>query len=264
MSSVRARSESGRRLRSIGEVIAELRPEFPELTSSKLRFWETEGLVAPTRLPNGYRKYTEEHLKRLRLILTLQRDQYLPLKVIKDKLAAFDAGGDPFADAGSDRTVDVRDDRQEAAEPDGDHGLRRRLAELASSTFDDDAEARTYGREELLKISGLSRAALGEIEDARMIAALPSGRYDEDSAVIASLAASLLKRGLEVRHIKPTRLTVERELGNIDMLMATHRKRRISGAGTDQQGVLDASREIAAGFLALHAAMLRSAVRSSL
>ena len=82
------------RLRSIGEVIAELRPEFGDLTSSKLRFLESEGLVAPARLPNGYRKYTDAHVQRLRIVLTLQRDQYLPLRVIKEKLARHDAGED--------------------------------------------------------------------------------------------------------------------------------------------------------------------------
>ncbi len=92
MSAVRAEATAPTRLYSIGEVIAELRPEFPDVAPSKLRFLESEGLVAPARLPNGYRKYTATHVQRLRVVLTLQRDQYLPLRVIKDKLAELDAG----------------------------------------------------------------------------------------------------------------------------------------------------------------------------
>ncbi len=72
---------------SIGEVLAQLRAEFPDTTISKLRFLESEGLVEPQRTPSGYRKYSRSDLRRLRYVLTAQRDQYLPLKVIRDQLA---------------------------------------------------------------------------------------------------------------------------------------------------------------------------------
>jgi DNA-binding transcriptional MerR regulator len=263
---------SRQRLRSIGDVLAELRPEFPELTSSKLRFLESEGLVAPARLPNGYRKYTERHVQRLRLVLTLQRDQYLPLRVIKEKLAAFDAGEDVLRGSSQPAAIDLREDRGAAGRPaeqdppsqEAQGDLRHRIAELAGLTFEPVDEHRTYGREELLASCGLSRSSLSEIEDARLISPLPSGRYDEDALIVASVAAQLIARGLEVRHIKPTRHTVERELGTIDSMVAIARKRRNSGDAADQQGLVDASQEIAGGFLALHAALLRSALRSSL
>jgi DNA-binding transcriptional MerR regulator len=71
---------------SIGEVLNQLRPEFPDITISKLRFLETEGLVAPLRTPAGYRKYTTGHVQRLRTILTAQRDRFLPLRVIRERL----------------------------------------------------------------------------------------------------------------------------------------------------------------------------------
>lgn len=256
------------RLRSIGEVLAELRPDFPDLTSSKLRFLEAEGLVTPARLPNGYRKYTEVHVQRLRIVLGLQRDQYLPLRVIKEKMAAYDAGEDIFGEREADHTVDVRDDREGAAEQEllapQEQDLRQRIVTMAALTFEPSDDEASFGREELLAQSGLSRAALGEIEEARLIAAQPSGRYDEDALIIASVIARLLERGLEVRHVKPTRHTVERELGNIDVLVATQRKRRLSGDLGNGQGLVDSQREIAGGFLALHAALLRSALRSSL
>ena len=252
------------RLRSIGEVLAELKPEFHDLTASKIRFLDSEGLVTPARLPNGYRKYTDAHVHRLRVVLTLQRDQYLPLRVIKDKLALYDAGEDVLAEQpAAQETVDVRDDR--ASEDSGDpQPLRHRIAELAAATFAPADQGETYGREELLVKSGLSREMLGEIEDARLLAPLPSGRYDEDSLIIATVAARLAERGVQARHIRPTRHTVDRELGHIETMLAAQRKRRLSGDGSDQANLNDSQREIAGGFLALHAALLRIALRSSL
>ncbi len=251
------------RLRSIGEVIAELRPQFPDVSSSKLRFLEAEGLVTPARLSNGYRKYTDHHVERLRIVLTLQRDQYLPLRVIKEKLAQHDAGHDVFAEPQT-ATVDVRDEAAPAAPQERQQSLRQRIAELAAATFEPTGEIQTFGREELLAASGLSRAALAEIEEARLIGPLPSGRYDEDAVIVASVAARLAERGLQVRHIRPTRITVDREIGNIETLVATQRKRRLSGDAADQNSLLDSQRDIAGGFLALHAALLRIALRSSL
>lgn len=269
MTSVHASSSrSTARLRSIGEVIALLHSDFPELTTSKLRFLESEGLVEPARLPNGYRKYTEAHVQRLRLVLTLQRDQYLPLRVIKEKLVQHDAGHDVLGDRApeSAATVDVRDGRgaaAEAAPAEQPQDAGHRIAELAACAFERTPQ-QTYGREELLKLSGMSRAALAEIEEARLILPLASGRYDADALIIATVASRLADRGVEVRHIKPTRHTVERELGHLETLLATKRKRMLNGDSADQQSLAEAQREIAGGFLALHAALLRSALRSSL
>lgn len=256
------------RLRSIGEVIAELRPEFGDLTPSKLRFLESEGLVAPARLPNGYRKYTDAHVDRLRVVLTLQREQYLPLRVIKEKLVLHDAGEDVLATAQpADSTVDVRDDRAESTTDSPAHEdsaePAAQIAALAVAAFDRHP-AESLGREELLARSGLTRAALSDIEEAKLISASPSGRYDEDALIIAKVAARLAERGVEVRHIRPTRHTVERELGHLETLLATKRKRMLSGGASDQQSLAEAQQEIAGGFLALHAALLRSALRSSL
>src|ERR1700755_1020704 len=84
-----------RGLMSIGEVLAQLRGDFPDVTISKLRFLETEGLVEPRRTPAGYRKYTWTDLARLRYVLTAQRDRYLPLRVIREHLATM---GEPLAE----------------------------------------------------------------------------------------------------------------------------------------------------------------------
>jgi DNA-binding transcriptional MerR regulator len=74
----------------ISEVLAELRADFPDVSVSKIRFLETEGLIAPARSPSGYRRFCAADLDRLRFILTAQRDQYLPLRVIRDRLARLD------------------------------------------------------------------------------------------------------------------------------------------------------------------------------
>jgi len=197
-------------------------------------------------------------------VLALQRDQYLPLKVIKEKLALYDQGHDVLGEATG--TVDVREDREpSASEQEAEQPLRHRIAALAEGTFAHPASgSATYGREELLAQSGLSRAALAEIEDARLIAPQTSGRYDEDALIVATVAARLAVRGVEVRHIKPTRHTVDRELGQIEMLLAAQRKRRLSGGAADLQSLAEAQREVAGGFLALHAALLRIALRTSI
>jgi DNA-binding transcriptional MerR regulator len=260
MSTMRLASAPPDRLRSIGEVIAELRAEFPDISPSKLRFLESEGLVTPARLANGYRKYTESHVQRLRLVLGLQRDQYLPLRVIKEKLAAHDAGTEPIPDP---RTVDVRTEPV----PDGDGTaapakaeVPQRLIDLTAAAFDPNRPAQTYGREEFLAKSGLTRAQLKELEESRLVAPMASGRYHSDALVVASIVAGLAQRGVDVRHIKPTRHTVDREVGNIENLLAAQRKRQLSGTVRDQQELAAAQRELASGFVALHAALLRAAL----
>ena len=81
--------------RSIGQVLPLLKSEFPDISVSKIRFLESEGLVAPERAPSGYRKYAEADVERLRYILRMQRDHYLPLKVIRENLAMMDRGLEP-------------------------------------------------------------------------------------------------------------------------------------------------------------------------
>src|SRR3954469_3007611 len=85
--------------RTIGEVLAELRPTFPELTISKIRFYEAQGLLTPQRTASGYRKFSSDDVARLRYILTAARDHYLPLKVIRAQLEALDRGETPASAA---------------------------------------------------------------------------------------------------------------------------------------------------------------------
>ncbi len=82
MSEQSARGQFG-----IGEVLAQLRPEFPDISTSKIRFLEAEGLIEPARSRSGYRRFSAADIERLRYILTMQRDSYLPLRVIRERLA---------------------------------------------------------------------------------------------------------------------------------------------------------------------------------
>src|SRR6476619_3828123 len=87
-------------VRSIGQVLAALKGDFPDISISKIRFLETEGLVTPERAPSGYRRYVESDIERLRYVLTVQRDHYLPLKVIREHLTMIDRGEVPPGRAG--------------------------------------------------------------------------------------------------------------------------------------------------------------------
>ena len=91
-------------VRSIGQVLAALKGDFPDISISKIRFLETEGLVTPERAPSGYRRYVESDIERLRYVLTVQRDHYLPLKVIREHLSLIDRGEAPPGRAGAAAT----------------------------------------------------------------------------------------------------------------------------------------------------------------
>ena len=96
-----SRLQDHRKLYTIGQVLSVLKPEFGDLSPSKLRFLEDQGLVTPERTDAGYRKFSEPQIERLRIILTLQRDQYLPLKVIREYLDELDSGRQPLLPAAS-------------------------------------------------------------------------------------------------------------------------------------------------------------------
>jgi DNA-binding transcriptional MerR regulator len=135
---------------NIGEVLARLRPDFPDVTISKIRFLESEGLVEPQRTPSGYRKFDHDDVQRLRYVLAAQRDHYLPLKVIKDHLEALDRGLEPPAQAGAPPRVPVA-----VVSPDGMPG---------PEAFSRDASELRLSRAELLDAAELTEEQLAEIE----------------------------------------------------------------------------------------------------
>jgi DNA-binding transcriptional MerR regulator len=184
--SARERSSSAGLL-SIGQVLARLAPEFPTLTSSKLRFLEVQGIVTPVRTESGYRKFSQTDLERLRLALTLQRDHYLPLVVIREYLADVDAGRDPATPA--------------AAPPPSIVPAPRR-----------------YRREELLSATGAAPQLLNDAISTSVLAG--SDAYTEQQVAILRALVALDRHGIEPRHVRTLRQSAERDVALVESALA--------------------------------------------
>ena len=175
---------------SIGEVLAQLRQDFPDITISKIRFLEAEGLVEPERTASGYRKFSREDVGRLRYVLSAQRDHYLPLRVIKDHLDAIDRGLEPPAHGVSGPKVPRA---LVAAE-----GLP------GPDAFLPDVSEIRLSRPELLSAAGLRPEQLDQLEQYGLIAPRQGGsHYDGDALVVAKTVAEMSRFGIEARHLRP-------------------------------------------------------------
>lgn len=232
-------------LMSIGEVLAQLRVEFPDVTISKLRFLEAEGLVEPQRTPAGYRKYSWDDVARLRFVLTAQRDQYLPLRVIRDQLAEWDASG---AAPGRQRPALV------AVGPAGEVPGRE-VEESAESS-----EVR-LGRADLVSRSGIDESTLVELERLGVLVSDPPGWYDADALIIARAVAGLAAYGLEPRHLRGYRTAADREVGLFAQLVAPLARQSDPAA---RARAAETARELVALSQQLHAALVRVGLRSTL
>jgi len=186
---------------TIGEVLNRLRHEFDDVSISKIRFLESEGLVRPGRSESGYRQFSDADIDRLRYILLAQRDRYLPLKVIKDELSRLDAGLPVTTEQASQPAV---------PEPNvADGGSAGRTAVLTDVALD---------RGELLHASGLTGEELDGLINNGILASSLS--FDGAALRTARIAAELLRRGLEARHLRGYRLAAEREADRIEQLVA--------------------------------------------
>ncbi len=221
---------------SIGEVLNKLRGDFPDVTISKIRFLESEGLIEPQRTPSGYRKFTNMDLERLRYVLLAQRDQYLPLRVIKENLDALDRGLEPSPVSGGvpvPRLVTL----------DG---------ELAPANFGESSDLR-LSRDELLKASGLSEVQLVDLESHGLIA--PRGRhYDGDALAIARAVTEMAGFGIEPRHLRSFKSAADREIGLIEQVITPLTRQKNPEAKARAEEV---QREIASLSVRLHAALVR-------
>ena len=238
-------SARARPLMSIGEVLAELRADFPDTTISKLRFLEAEGLVEPQRTAAGYRKYSWDDVARLRFVLTAQRDQDLPLRVIRDQLAEWDATGDS---PGRQRPTLV------AVGPGGEVPGR------ASEETAESSEVR-LGRADLVARSGLDESTLGELERLGVLVSDPPGWYDADALIIAQAVAGLAAYGLEPRHLRGYRTAADREIGLFAQLVAPLARQSDPAA---RARAAETARELVALSQQLHAALVRVGLRSTL
>lgn len=230
---------------TIGDVLAQLKVEFPDLTISKIRFLEQEGLVRPDRTPSGYRKFSAADVNRLRYVLSQQRDHYLPLKVIKDQLAAIDRGLVPSNSSASPRVPHVSIAAIEDNAPTAEH-FRPAPAALRLS------------REELLNAAGLRVEQLAQLEQFGLIKALPGGHYDDDALVVAKIVSELARFGLEGRHLRAFRTAAEREVGLFSQVVGPMSRQRGSEARARAEETV---RELAALSVRLHAALVQIGLR---
>ncbi len=196
---------------TIGEVLNRLKDEFDDITISKIRFLEAEGLINPDRTESGYRKFTGPDIDRLRYVLRAQRDRYLPLKVIKDELARLDAGLPPTV-AADPETVEVpapaaaavRTDPVASAPP--------------AALFNGAATDVQLTLRELAEATGLSEPQVRELRDHGLLPDRPT--YDGDDLIVGKLAGHLLGAGLEVRHLRMYRQFADREAALVEQLTA--------------------------------------------
>jgi DNA-binding transcriptional MerR regulator len=187
---------------SIGEVLESIRSDFPDVTISKIRFLESEGLIAPERTASGYRKFYENDVKRLSYILSLQRDQFLPLKVIKERLTEFEADGrEPPAGSGK---AAKRPRRAAASADPGDVSL---------------------SRSELKKTTGLSEEQVAGLEEFGILTP-SSDRYDGSDLIAAKAARGLFDFGIEPRHLRMYRQLADREASFVEQIVSpvTHKR----------------------------------------
>jgi DNA-binding transcriptional MerR regulator len=181
----------------IGEVLTELRAEFPDISVSKIRFLEAEGLISPARSPSGYRRFAPADLHQLRYILTAQRDQYLPLRVIKERMEAGALSG------GAD-----------APERGG-------AAEMVS-------------RRDLLDSAGIDEEQLAELEAHGLVRR--AGRlYGQDALDVAATVAALSSYGVQARHLRAARTTADRDVSLIEQVVAPTLRQR-SPEAKDEAG----------------------------
>lgn len=191
---------------SIGEVLTLLQDDFPDVSISKIRFLESRGLVEPHRAPSGYRKFATADVDRLRWILSMQRDHFLPLRVIKRRL-----------DQGLDLDIAPGSDAGDKAAADG-AGPRR-----ASSRFRDPGpDSDDVDPIDLARLAGLSAQQLDQLIKFGLLDPHDDGqgpRFTRDELKVAKAAASFLKHGIEPRHLKAWRVAAEREAGMLEQIV---------------------------------------------
>lgn len=219
-----ARVPGGPTLLSIGQVLAKLNPEFPDLTPSKLRFLEERQLVSPARTESGYRKFSPADMERLRFVLTMQRDHYLPLKVIRGYLAEMDAGRTPELPGGVTPVSMLSSERR-------------------------------FTKDELIREAGANAMLLSDAISASLI--LPADVYGEDALSVLKALVELQRSGIEPRHLRGFRAAAERELGLIEnALMPVSRRKDASSRAR----AAEMAREIAGQLEIVRSSLIRSAL----
>jgi DNA-binding transcriptional MerR regulator len=196
-----------RNYQSIGEVLVAVKTEFPDITISKIRFLEAEGLIEPERTPSGYRKFYVDDVERLKSILRMQRDEYLPLKVIKERLLQQDAEGATDVDA-------------EGGEGAGDGSEE---AEVADEGLADAPTGLQMSIEEMSAATGVERDRIKELESFGIVCSHgPDGAryYDGDDYIVLSIVKDFFRHGIEPRHLTMYKHFADRESKFFEDLVA--------------------------------------------
>jgi DNA-binding transcriptional MerR regulator len=209
----------------IGEVLAQLRPEFPDISASKIRFLEDKGLIEPARSRSGYRRFSAADIQRLRYILTVQRDTYLPLQVIRERLA---------------------DGAADAAE----------LGGLAARRGGPGRAPADMSRRQLLEAAGIEDEELTELEDYGLIRRV-GRQYGPDALAVARAVAALRQYGVQARHLRAVKAAADREANLVEQIVAPQLRQRGPGA---RDAAARTAWQIADLTLRLHATLVESAL----
>jgi DNA-binding transcriptional MerR regulator len=191
----------------IGKVLDELLPEFPDLTITKIRYLESEGLLEPERTPSGYRKFSFNDVERLRFILRQQRDKFWPLSHIRQVLDEMDRGVVP--------------DTEQAATARVPHLSLAEDGLPTEATFLEGGSSIRLSRDELLAAAGIDAATLDSIEEFGLIARRPTQTYYDGTALqVASIVGEFAELGLEPRHLRIFGAAADREVALFDQVVS--------------------------------------------
>ncbi len=267
---------------SIGEVLALLLEDFPDVTISKIRFLESQGLIQPERTASGYRKFYDDDVELLRCVLREQKDNFLPLKVIKDRL---DTGEiDPTSELQRPRGFSHLVDETAEVPVDGSLGASRHPASSGSAgrsapptpeprmqtalppTRDETGSSVqrsgvVLDASEVCSMSGLSAEQLAQAESYGVVVPAANGSYDEDALEIARIAKRFLDLGVDARHLRGWRVAADREAGLFEQVIQPLIRQRNPQSNGHAVAQLN---ELAQFGGQLRAAMMRTLLRQHL
>lgn len=253
--------------RSIGEVLAMLVEEFPDVTISKIRFLESQGLIAPERTSAGYRKFTDAEIERLRFVLREQRENYLPLRVIRDRLENDESESvlrpDDTSDPSMPRGLRVPSRSHPAARaadidttgsfvrPSTRPVVAAATAEAVATT---NPVARRLTRDDVQQQLGIDAATMSAIEASGIVKAMTMGDlvlYHPRDLDVLRAAVELINLGIEARHLKGWRLAAERELDVFEQLLTPklRKEAKLSSSGTLIDSLIDVGGRMRMGIL---------------
>lgn len=220
---------------SIGAVLAQLRSDFPDITISKIRFLEAEGLISPARTDSGYRQFTTADVQRLRFVLAAQRDHYLPLKVIREQLAAADL----HAARPARPLVAVAEPVPPACPPVPDGPVTR---------------------DELVAAADIDSALLAELEQFGLVSADTAGRFAPDAVAVATTVRCLGEYGIEPRHLRAFRSAADREVGLLSQVVAPLLRNRDPATRARAEEI---GRQLTTLSVTLHTLLVRAGLRAT-